>query len=551
LNEKQEKIAHKFNNVMFQKLEQYDIAETDTRFIKAKVWICHTGSNYNASYFSEESISNAMESLSNTPILCFYTVNKEGDEDFGGHEYQIEKTNNGLELICKEYAIGVISESDQKTARFEERLCDDGIVRMFLTCTCTLWTKFNQAMNIFEKQNVKGQSMEITDIEGDFEDDNLYHINKFHFNGCTVLSNECMPAMANASIEVNFSKQNNKSIAEEIENKLNEFAKYFSKKEEEQINMENTVTQEIENKETEVKENFSTEQVEQIESKQEDFACDEKKNMSEEDTKDGEDCPKCGHNPCTCEEDFAKSDEKKDEESKTEDKIADEELEEKMACGDKEKKYSLTFSLSHEDIANQLYNKLWDMSSIENTCYYIMKTMDSYFVYVDCMTGQLYEQTYAKSDDSITFTGERKEVFNIVVDKETKDAMTATTYSKLQKDLEDAQIKVQEYSKANEELLKFQLDVNENKRKADIDKVISSFSKINELDLENYKQKAYKKELSKEQLEDKLYAELGKMNFSKLTGEKIEEEIEAPTNYSVNLEEQDKCPYAGCEDLFK
>ena len=87
-------------------------------------------------------------------------------------------------------------------------------------------------MNIFEKQNVKGQSMEITDVEGQFEDDNLYHINKFLFNGCTILSNDCMPAMQNACIEVNFSKDNTKSISQEIENKLNEFAKYFSKKEE-------------------------------------------------------------------------------------------------------------------------------------------------------------------------------------------------------------------------------------------------------------------------------------------------------------------------------
>jgi hypothetical protein len=292
---------HKFNNIMFQKLEQYDVAETDTRFIKAKVWICHTGSNYNASYFREESISNAIGSLANTPILCFYTVNKDGNDDFGGHEYQLEKTDNGFDLICKEYAIGVISESDQKTAKFEERLCDDGIVRQFLTCNCTLWTKFNQAMNIFENQNVKGQSMEITDVEGGFEGDNLYHINKFNFNGCTVLSNDCMPAMQNATIEVNFSKQNNKSIAEEIENKLNEFAKYFNKKEDEEMSKKIIEQQEE-------KENFSQEPVKteneefkkESENKdseepvKEEMACGNKKeNMSEEDIVDDEVCPKC------------------------------------------------------------------------------------------------------------------------------------------------------------------------------------------------------------------------------------------------------------------
>lgn len=571
MNENQKNSIHKFNNVMFQKLEQYDVSETDTRFIKAKVWICHTGSNYNASYFSEESISDAIASLANTPILCFYTTNKEGEDDFGGHEYQLEKTDDGFDLICKEYAIGVISETDQKSAQFEERLCDDGIVRQFLTCNCTLWTKFNQAMNIFEKQNVKGQSMEITDVEGQFEGDNLYHINQFKFNGCTVLSNDCMPAMQNATIEVNFSKQNNKSIADEIENKLNEFAKYFSKKEDE--GMAKKIVEE-----KEVKENFSQEPIqkegEEFKKEQsteepvkEEMACGNKKeNMSEVEIEiedDADVCPVCGNNPCTCddeEEDFAKkskSDKKVDDSEDVKDGGADENKEE-MSCGDK-KKYTLTFSLSHEDIANQLYEKLYDMSNIENTYYYIVKTMDNYFIYCDCMTNQFYEQAYTQTEDSVVFTGERQEVFSIFVDESTKNAMISVTYSKLQKDLDEANKKIKDYSKSNAELLKFQLEVKENERKAEIDKVLSNFSTIDALDLENYRQRAYNKEINNEQLEEKLYAVVGKMNFSKKNETKElnnddAEILTAPTSYSVSIKEstdKSKCPYDGCESLFE
>lgn len=543
---------HKFNNVMFQKIEQYDAKEIDTRFIKGKVWICHSGSNYNGSYFSEETIINALPSLANTPILCFYTTNKDGENDFGGHEYQLEKIDGELDLICKEYAIGVFSESDSKTAKIEDRLCDDGIVRQFATCECTLWTKFNQAMSIFEKQNVKSQSMEITDVEGGFQEDNLYHMNKFHFNGCTVLSNDVSPAMANASIEVNFSKENTKSIAEEIENKLSEFAKYFSKKEDNEM-AKKVVEDKIEEQEvkeifsqeetTEVVENFETETIEKEEPIKEEMAEDKEKFED-----DGEVCTKCGNAPCTCEDDFAKEPESDKKESED---IVDEETPEEMACGDK-KKFSLNFELSHEDVRCQLYDKLWDMSNIENTYYGIVKTMDNYFVYCDCISGQFFEQSYTKSDDSIVFTGERKEVFNIIVDQETKDSMTAVTYSKLQKDLEEAQKKIENYSKANEELLKFQLDIKENERKAEIDKAISNFSKINDLDLEKYRQKAYNKEISKDELEIKLYAELGKMNFSKITGEEIEEQVEAPANYTVSLDatSQNKCPYEGLENLF-
>jgi hypothetical protein len=555
---------------MFQKIEQYDAEEIDTRFIKGKVWICHSGSNYNGSYFSEETIIDALPSLANTPILCFYTTNKEGENDFGGHEYQLEKINGELDLVCKEYAIGVFSEADIKTAKMEDRLCDDGIIRRFATCECTLWTKFNQAMSIFEKQNVKSQSMEITDVEGEFQDDNLYHMNKFHFNGCTILSNDVSPAMANASIEVNFSNENNKSIAKEIENKLNEFAKYFSKKEDDEMakkvvedKVKDTQSEEdfaksktqkseedleIENN-SKTEENFDTQDdsseddqsiAEVIEDVAEvlDEIEDAIDNGSDEENEDFG----CKKNEMSCDEDMKDKDM---EDMSSKDKS-------KMSKEDDVKQYTVNFSLSYEDIRSQLLDKLWDMGNIENTYYGIIKTMDNYFVYCDCMTGQFFEQAYTKTDDSVIFIGERKEVFNILVDQETKDSMTAVTYSKLQKDLEVAYKKIEEYSKANEELLKFQLDIKENERKGEIDKVISNFSKINELDLEKYRQKAYNKEISKEQLEDKLYAELGKMNFSKITGEEVEEKIEIPVNYTVSLDatNQNKCPYDGCEVLF-
>ena len=528
--------------VSFSKIKEYQSDLTDSRFTEVLIKILHLGRNYNGSIFKREVVENAIPTLANTPILGFIEPNKEDEDDFSNHRLELVKDNGVLKMRYMGHAYGVISESQANEAYFEDELCSDGISRTYLYVKGLLFNKFDYVIDMFKSHNGSyNQSMELSEnYTGTFDKkEGGFVFDSFQFDGACIIT--CDPAMIDSEITTNFSVTQSK-IAEEIENKLNEFAKYFSKKEEEQINMDK---QEVENKEIEVKENFSTEETpveQQEQSASEVFKKEENTSNESFEEKEAEKVDEYT-------EDFAKED-KQDEESKSEDKSTDEEPKEEMACGDKEKKYSLTFSLSHEDIANQLYNKLWDMSSIENTCYYIMKTMDSYFVYVDCMTGQLYEQAYTQTDDSIAFTGERKEVFDIIVDKETKDAMTAITYSKLQKDLEEAQNKIQEYSKANEELLKFQLDVNENKRKVEIDKVISSFSKINELDLENYKQKAYKKELSKEQLEDKLYAELGKMNFSKLTGEKVEE-IDAPTNYSVNLEEQYKCPYEGCEDLFK
>ena len=57
--------------IMFQKLQQYDIENLDTRFLKVKIWIMHLGENYNGSYFDKEVVTDAIPSLANTPILCF------------------------------------------------------------------------------------------------------------------------------------------------------------------------------------------------------------------------------------------------------------------------------------------------------------------------------------------------------------------------------------------------------------------------------------------------------------------------------------------------
>ena len=58
-----EKINTKIPNVMFQKIKEYSNEEKDTRYIKAKIWIMHTKQNYNNSYFSKESIEEAIPSI--------------------------------------------------------------------------------------------------------------------------------------------------------------------------------------------------------------------------------------------------------------------------------------------------------------------------------------------------------------------------------------------------------------------------------------------------------------------------------------------------------
>ena len=519
--EDKNKINTKIPNVMFQKLEEYSNEEKDTRYIKAKIWIMHTKQNYNNSYFSKESIEQAIPSIYNTPILTYIEKNKDGELDASDHREVLEKDENGdFQLVCKERCIGVIPESSE--IKFEERICDDGICREYLTCTSIIWTKWNDVNDIFEKQNVKSQSMELdpNSLKYHFEQDGYCHIDSFKFFGATVLGNHVRPAMVNSTIEVQFSKAEAKSIAEEVEARLNEFNKYFSKKEEDK-SMED-------NKEQVLNNSTQEENVEDV--------VDNSKNENEVETEEA------------CEDKKKTNCEKEDSEVETDNSKSDsEENIEDNACENK-KKYSVNFELSHDDIRCKLYDKLFDLESIENAWYCIDEVYDNHFNYVDCITGQHYTQEFSKTDTEINFVGERKEVFSVKVDKETYEQIKNVSYSALQKELEESKATIEKFSKENSELTQFKNNALEEKRKGEIDLVVSKFSKkLSNETLEEYKKNYYENGKSSEELNNDLFVALGKLNYSK---EVVEDNKEAEVNYSVSLENQNECPYKGLENLF-
>ena len=61
----------------------------DSRFLPVKIWLMHTGQNYNDSFFSKEVVSKAIPSLANTPILAYLEENSWGEKDFSDHRTEI------------------------------------------------------------------------------------------------------------------------------------------------------------------------------------------------------------------------------------------------------------------------------------------------------------------------------------------------------------------------------------------------------------------------------------------------------------------------------
>jgi hypothetical protein len=216
-----EKKVEKFIPLIFQKVQDYEA--NDTRFTKVKIWLMHLHENLNGSYFSKEVVTEAIPTLANTPILAFIEENSDGEIDFSDHRMVLVKKDGEFSIKYLGQAIGVIPSDNN--AHFETRLCDDGIEREFLVCEGLIWNKWDDPIDIFNRDVVKWQSMELhEDYEGYWGDDGLFHFTKFKFFGACALGKDVLPAMHNATIEAQFSY---KDIFKDIQEKMEQFKVFF------------------------------------------------------------------------------------------------------------------------------------------------------------------------------------------------------------------------------------------------------------------------------------------------------------------------------------
>lgn len=196
----------------------------DMRFTKVRITLLHTGANLNGSIFTKEAIEKALPTLKNVPILGYIKYNEDGSQDFREHEWKITLKAGEVEEKYIGSAYGVIPEDNN--AHFEKITDKDGIEREYLIVYGLLWNKFDDAVNILNRDIFKSQSMEISEnYKGYWNDDGYFVFTDFEFDGACILGDNYPPAMIGANITTNFSNIN-KEITSYINSNLN---KYFLK----------------------------------------------------------------------------------------------------------------------------------------------------------------------------------------------------------------------------------------------------------------------------------------------------------------------------------
>lgn len=217
------KVSHERKNLPVSFTINNCVETEDSRFLAITIDVLHTGLNFNGSIFKKEVVDANAESIKNTPVLGYIALNPDGELDFQGHEYKTVKDGNGKDYVYAGSAYGVIPESCNY--RWIEKVCSDGICREFFQVDALLWTKFDDAVTIFERDGGKPQSMELelSSITGEENDDGTFTFTGFNFEGCCLLSStdeRIQPAMIDSEAVSKFTVQ---SIAQEIKDKLQEY----------------------------------------------------------------------------------------------------------------------------------------------------------------------------------------------------------------------------------------------------------------------------------------------------------------------------------------
>lgn len=391
-----------------------------------KLKSCHTGKNRNKSCISDETMELYKDSFKGRPILGAIYKTDTGEYEFRAHDMEVVADGDDVDINYIEQPIGVISQTTTPYLEY-----DEDAKKNYLMVEGTIFADYSKAAEILERRRTCKCSVEIAVEEMSYNcSEDYLSIDKFHFTGVTILgyqqdgTTEIQEGMAGSKITIDdFSAKHNsiftidyqdkmievleklnvtlsnfnKNPDEKGGSKMNKFeellAKYGKTAEEVTFEIEGLSDEELEEK---FKEAFEDDN---DESKLD----DDDESDSENDDGDNSDDE---NEPITTEEE---------------------------ACGKKKKKkkfsidsdgnMSVSFEISHEDIRGALFNLIGVYEEEDNEWYWITNVYDDYFIFENWDGNKLYKQSYSVDGDNVALSGDRQEVFKMILTESEKLAI--------------------------------------------------------------------------------------------------------------------------------
>ena len=404
---------------------------------------CHIGKNVNNTIIEENVMNSCLPSFKNRPILGYI---HEIDGEWHFYKHNLHEDEDG-EIVYDEIPVGIVPESCDAKLEYDEEKD-----KTYVVINGYIFEEYSKAAEILKREKECAVSVELSIREFSYNaKERCLVIEDFYFSGVTILGKhpdgeDVMPGMAGSNIKLaDFSAKNNSLFADRYETQIIEMQEKLDKLIS-CFNIDNS-------KKGGISMNHFEELLAKYSKTVEDITF-EYEGMSDEDL-DAKFEEMFGEGETEPEDDSVVV-ENSDETEEVE-VVEETETTEVVETVVENEVFTRTYELSHDDIRCALYALLVPYEEADNTYYYISEVFDDYFIYESwCSGGTIYGQNYVKDEETVSFDGERYELFRELLTASEKAELEAmrSNYEAISSKLkayEEAEIEAKKVELLNDE----------------------------------------------------------------------------------------------------
>ena len=396
--------------------------------LKLKLKVCHTETNRNGSHISQANMEKAMPTLKYRPILAYIHELEDGTKDFYAHNIEIAENKDGeAEINYIEKQVGCFT-ADAPWLEYDEEMD-----KTYVMAYSVIPEEYTEAADIIRRKNGTKVSCELVINELSYNAKEKYlDLTDFYFGGCTLLGcdeegNEIGEGMLGARADITdfcrkepvFTYQDKMiEVLEKLNTTLSNFNKESDKK---GGNVEMNKFEELLEKYGKTTEDVTFE-IEGLSDEE----------LEEKFSELFDECPESGDDVAEDKEEVVVVDnEVSDDDNGTEVDEGEESNDDVEPTFETTKKYSVddngnttvVFEISHEDIRGALFNLISIYEEEDNEWYWISNVYDDYFIFENWYGDKLYKQSYTLDGDNVSLSGDRQEMFKMILTESEKLAI--------------------------------------------------------------------------------------------------------------------------------
>ena len=420
------------NPIVVNVLGNFEAEDTEMPgMLKLKLKVCHTLTNRNGSHISEENMEKAMPTLKYRPLLAYIHELEDGTKDFYAHNCEfIENEDGEVEVSYIEKQVGCFTADDPWLEYDEE------MDKTYVMTYAVIPEEYTDAADIIRRKNGTKVSCELCIDKLEYNAKEKYlDLIDFYFGGCTLLGcdeygNEIGEGMLGARADISdFCHKkpvfNYQDKLVEVLDKLNitlsnlNNVNFTQKGGDAEVDKFNELLEQYGFTEDELDFDHEGMTDEELEAAFEEYACKKKKKCSEDDDDDSE--------PMATEDEACKKKKKCSEDDDDDDEptaTENEACKKKKKCSlDEEGNMTVSFEISHEDVRSALFSLLGAYEEQDAEWYWISNVYDDYFIYENWSGDKLYKQAYEVDGDNVSFSGDRQQMFKMILTESEKLAI--------------------------------------------------------------------------------------------------------------------------------